>query len=72
MKIFSNRKNKEQDPLKKRIENMQTDVALIKTLIEAVNKSDTLYVELKTVSGDTLIIKDVKHSPRRDNSMLGV
>lgn len=51
--------------------NKNTDLALVKSLIEVVNKSPTLKVTLTTVDGSVLNIWDSKSNLKVDDSMLG-
>lgn len=54
-----------------KIKNLKTDMGLIKTIVQMVNKSNTLSVTLQTVEGDVLTVSDKVSSPSKDYSMLG-
>ena len=59
----------------KRNENkleFKRDLQTIQRLIELVNKSPSLYVELDTVEGDKLVVYDTRNQKQTaDMSMLG-
>ena len=51
--------------------NSKTDIALLKQIIETVNKSPTLSVQMVTTDGTVLNIRDTKYDRQPDTSMLG-